>query len=157
MKNIKVLAAGLLALGLITAPSNYAAEPPTPPEMPETPEQPQAPERPEAPDTLARPEIPADAKELLAKALQERMQYLSARADMLKSIRGANAEIRAELRAKIKASREEFLALQRENRSDFRQSLDEIRERLADHTEVVDQIKEEAKAKAKDRRGAGDE
>jgi hypothetical protein len=179
MKQIQLLAALVLALGLLTSTSSYAAlndmdqnsdQPEVQVQQPgpgepqdsgnyEIPglEQPESPLRLQMESAFMVSEVPSSVRESLVKALEHRMQYLTARAEALKSMRGANAEARAEIRAKLKETREDFLALQRENRHELRRSLEEIRERLADHAEVVNQIKEEAKAKAKERRGPGDE
>jgi hypothetical protein len=67
---------------------------------------------------------------------------LNNRAELLKSLQGADAQGREQIRAKLKENREQFLAQQRDSRADLRKNIQELKETLVDHGDVLDHAKE---------------
>ena len=70
-------------------------------------------------------------------------------------MRGATEDQRDQLRAQLKENRDAFLTQQRDAREDFRKQLAELKDKLHDHQDVVDEAKAEAKDNAKKRKDGG--
>jgi hypothetical protein len=88
-------------------------------------------------------------KAALAEAQQQRTDYLNKRAEMLKALQGADADGREQIRTQLTEAREAFLAQQRENRKELRKTIQDLKDKLADHSDAVEGAKEHAKNTAK--------
>jgi hypothetical protein len=114
------------------------------------------PETPTAPDQSTGLKDSDSVKELLAKAEKSRADYLSKKAELLKGLKGADAQGREQIRNQLRESREQFLAQQREIRADIRKTVQDLKSQLADHSDIVDHAKEQTKATTKARKDGSD-
>jgi len=138
---------------LATQPATPAAsatlESSTTPTMTQPPASPQPPP---ASDQLVNLQIADAVKMTLADAQKQRAEYLSKRAELLKSLRTSDTQGREQIRVQLKEARDRFLTQQREARTELQKNMQELKDRLADHADVIDHAKENAKNTAKSRR-----
>jgi hypothetical protein len=72
---------------------------------------------------------------------KERTDYLAQKADLVQRQKALDARSREEIRARLKAARQSMADQQRQTRADLQQMLQEQRDRLADHKDLIDQAK----------------
>ncbi len=111
------------------------------PVRPERPERPVRPERPEGPLLVMREEV----RNFIEESKEARAEFLRKQTELLKEARGASEEQREEIRAKVKENRSEFLDSQRDAREDVRKHLAELRDKLREHRDAMDDAKDSAR------------
>jgi hypothetical protein len=84
---------------------------------------------------------------MLERADAIRAEYLAKKATLVKQLRGPEAENRAAIRAQLRETRTAFLEQQRQNRAEFRNRVQELKGRLAMHTDILEQAKERGHAR----------
>jgi len=87
-----------------------------------------------------------DFKQAQAKFLEEQKQ-------LRQKLKESTEDDRDRIRTEIQAKRETFLEQQRDTREEIRKRLTELKDRLKDHTDVIEAAQDQAKDKAKGRKG----
>jgi hypothetical protein len=162
MKNPKALII-LCAIGLAFGGRLASAQDATKPVLPIDPPRALEPAKPgdsKKPESPGRSEVPNAIQKLMDDFKQARKTYLDEEKALLNKAKEANKADREALRIKIKENRQEFLETQKAAHEEIKRQAAELRDKLKDHREVIDEAKEKAKEKAKDRvksRKGGDE
>jgi len=149
LKSLKRLAAigalgvtlGLNAFAQDTPPRPTPTDPPPRPEVtPPPPQRPGQPPRGEVirPDRPNRPGLPADIAKLMREFETDREAFLAKQREIIKTLQGATEEQRASIRETLRQNREEWLKANTELREQIRQKLQELRDKLPNRREVLD-------------------
>ena len=114
------------------------------------------PNRPDHPDKPEK-EKPSDAvKTMLDDIKSSQTKFLDDQKDLQRKLKDATKAQREKIRNEMREKREQFLEQQKEMRQDFRRRVQELKDQLKDHSDVIDNVKEEAKDKARQRKGGED-
>jgi len=103
------------------------------------------------PETPNRSEVADAIKKLQDDFKQTRENFLDHQSELNRQLKNATKDDREKLRTEIKEKRKEFLELQKEARQEAKKRMDELKGKLKDHREVIDEAKDKAKETAKDR------
>lgn len=154
MKSLRMLVA-LGALGLALGLNAYAQDttprptptdppridpPPRPEITPVPPERPGLPPRGEVlrPDRPNRPGLPPEIAALMREFETDREAFLAKQREVLKTLQGATEEQRATIRETLRQNREQWLKDNAELREQIRQKLQELKDKLPNRREVLD-------------------
>jgi gas vesicle protein len=136
-----------------------------PPERPDRPDhphpdktnQPERPDRPEKPAPPPRPEpandLPRDIRDIIEASKRAMDDFREKEKELQKQALNAAKTERHKIRDIINELRQAFMEEQKALREEIRQRMKELRDELKDHRQVIDQAAEEAREKARSRRG----
>jgi hypothetical protein len=152
MKNFKTFAV-LTVIGLALAGQSVSAQDaakrpttlplPTPAVKVETPQSDK--------DKAGASGLPDPIKKLKDDFKQSHQTYLDEQKALLNKAKGGSKEDQEVLRAKIKENRQEFLEKQKAVQEEIRKQMADLKDKLKDHREVIDEAKEKAKETAKEK------
>ena len=99
------------------------------------------------PSDQSKPPISDEVKKAVQEARKERADYQAKKAELLRSLKGSNAQEREDIRAKLRDNRELFLAQQRENRVELRKNIEALKNELTEHKEVLEEVRDKTKTR----------
>jgi hypothetical protein len=105
-------------------------------------------------DSLDRPGmhetagLPLMIREKLRLFEEKREAYLAEQLDLLRQLRGASSEERARLREQLREQRKNWLEEAKQIREQARVRLQEMKQELANHGEVIEAARERARERA---------
>jgi hypothetical protein len=86
-------------------------------------------------------------------AQQARAAFLKQQADLRSGLAQADQDGRAKIHEQLQAAREQFLADQHQAREDLRKRLDDLKQQLPQHQDVIDSAKQDVKGQVHARKG----
>ena len=104
-----------------------------------------------------RPELPETMPEAIRERLrvfeQKREEYLAKQLELARQFRGATDAERTELRERLREQRQAWLEEAKKIREQARVRLQEMKQELANHGEVIDAAREKVREQVRERRG----